>query len=75
MHQQYKLTPPEQKEAHSVDQALGKPAQANLPGPPSDDPYRLNKRTISYGIDQERQEDNSLFVSGTFGGKKESVDF
>ena len=51
MHQQYKLTPPEQKEAHSVDQALGKPAQANLPGPPSDDPYRLNKRTISYGID------------------------
>ena len=35
---------------------------------PSEDPYNLgSRRTISYGVDNDRN-NNSLFVSGKFGG-------
>jgi len=41
--------------------------------PPSDDPYRLNNRTSSYGLDMGRDNQN-LMTSGNFGALLEGQD-
>ena len=34
----------------------------------SDDVYSIKQRTTSYGLNEPNRKDNSLFVSGNFGG-------